>query len=147
MDPLSALSVASSVIQFVQFGGSLVAKSHEIYTSGSLRSNIDYEEATQRLSSLTNGVKSSLNDLEGLGPLSKNSTAIKAICVKCSSLANDLSARVNGLRIDKNQKGRKWKSFRQAIKSVYSKEVVDGLARDLRTCRDELNSHLLLPIE
>jgi hypothetical protein len=147
MDPLSALGVAASVVQFIQFGSSLVSKSHELYTHGGLQSNIDCEEAVQRLIGLTKNVKTSLSDIEGLGRLSENSKVLKTICERCASLADCLLVRLNALRIDDKQKHRKWKSFRQAMKSICSKCVVDSLARKLAECRDEVNSHLLLSIK
>lgn len=147
MDPLSALSLASSVVQFVQFGGSLVSKSRQIYEHGKLQSNIDFEEAVHRLTALTGGVKSSLGDLNDLGQLSRSSKAMKDICERCEKLGDELLVRSNALQLDDKQKHRKWKSFRQAFKSMSSKKAVDQLSQSLRDCREELDSHILLSIK
>jgi hypothetical protein len=44
MDGLSALSVAASVAQFIEFGHSIVSKSNEIYNSahGASIQNVEY---------------------------------------------------------------------------------------------------------
>jgi hypothetical protein len=62
MDGLSALSVAASVAQFLEFGCSLVSKSKEIYPSvdGALPRNISTEDATRRLIELSEVIKSGL---------------------------------------------------------------------------------------
>lgn len=133
-------------VQFIQFGGSLVSKSRQIYAHGGLQSNIDHEEAIRRLNGLSKGVNTSLNNLQSLGRLSENSEVLKAICERCALLGDELMVRLKGLRVDDKQKHPKWKSFRQAIKAIHSKDVVDSLAQNLAKCRDELNSHLLIAI-
>src|SRR6266536_6475334 len=116
MDPLSALSIAASVAQFIQFASSLVSKSHQIYAEGALVDHVECENATKRLVNLTNEVQSSLGDLGSLGKLSEDSEALRTICVRCGKLSEDLISRLSDLRVDR--KHRKWKSFRQALKSV-----------------------------
>lgn len=50
MDPVSALSIAAVVVQFVDFGAKTLSKSHELYRSsrGALNENIETEAATKR---------------------------------------------------------------------------------------------------
>jgi hypothetical protein len=143
MDPLSALGIAAAVAQFVQFGGSLVSKSRQIYTNGAVRDQIECEGATTRLAELTGNIKSSLKDLESLGNPSSDAKALGAICDNCIRLSAELLLRLETLRVDENYRHRKWKSFRQALKSVCFKNGVDSLARELAACGDELNSYLI----
>ena len=146
MDPLSALGVAASVVQFVQFGGSLVSKSRQIYKRGTLLDHVECAAATRRLTELANDVKSSLKDLEKLGNLSSDAEALKFICSRCVKLSEELLSRLERVRVDKKSKSRKWKSFRQALKSICTKDNVDSLARRIADCREELNSHLIVSI-
>ena len=55
LDPLSALSVAASVVQFLDFGNKIVSKGIQAYKSndGALIENAEIEEATQRLAQLS----------------------------------------------------------------------------------------------
>lgn len=55
MDPLSALSVAAAVVQFVDYGTRLVSKTRELYksTQGALTTNIELEAASKRVQYLT----------------------------------------------------------------------------------------------
>jgi hypothetical protein len=145
MDPLSALGLAASVVQFIQFGGSLVSKSHEIYTSsdGKLAANIECETATTRLIGLTNRLKDSLRDAGSKGQ-SADEFAIEAICGDCIEISKELLAQLKKLVLEEKHKWRKWKSFRQALKSVWSKEGIDKIAGRLATFRQELVSHLIV---
>jgi len=55
MDPLAAVSLAGTVIQFLDFAGKIVSKSHELYTvqDGALAGNIELQDATDRLTTLS----------------------------------------------------------------------------------------------
>jgi hypothetical protein len=145
MDPLSALGIAAAVAQFLQFAGSLVSGSQQVYAEGALADHVECEKATRRLESLAKEVQSSLNDLSGLGKLSNDAKALRVICVRCSKLSEDLISRLNELRVD--GKHRRWNSFRQALKSVCTQDKIEDIAAKLASCKDELNSHLIASIK
>jgi hypothetical protein len=147
MDPLSALGVAASIVQFLQFGCCLVSKTRQIHNDGALLDHAECENATKRLLGLTGSVEKSLKEIEQLGTLSPDSSALKNVCSNCIVLSNELLGRFDRLKIDKESKSKKWKSFRHALKSVCSKNVVDGLAERLAKCRDELNTLLIFSIK
>jgi predicted RNase H-like nuclease (RuvC/YqgF family) len=146
MDPLSALGIAASVVQFVQFSGSLVSKSKQIYKHGALLDHVECETATRRLTELSTDVESSLKDLEELGSLSHDAKTLKLICSNCAKLSEELISRLEKIQVNEKSKSRKWKSFRQALKSISTKDAVDSLARRIADCRDELNSHLIVSL-
>jgi hypothetical protein len=64
MDPFSALSIATSVAQFVEFGCSLVSETRQIYKSldGATVSQVETSLAATRLLELSERMKSSLRD-------------------------------------------------------------------------------------
>jgi hypothetical protein len=41
---------------------------------------------------------------------------------------------------------RKWKSLRQAVKSVWCKKGVDEMAQTLKSFRDEIQTHLFMSV-
>jgi hypothetical protein len=141
MDPLSALSIAAAVVQFVQFGCSLVSKAHQFHNSasGTLPEHIECETATARIVELTERIKSSTNKV-GFGPQEK---AIEAICLTCSDVSSELLARLHKLRLQPGIREWKWKSFRQALKTIWLKEDMNILEKRLLTCQRELDSHLI----
>ena len=72
MDPLSALSVAAAVVQFVDYSSRMVSKSREIYKSadGALAENIDLEVASKCLQRLTEPLRGS-QIVDALGEVCK----------------------------------------------------------------------------
>lgn len=146
MDPLSAFGVAASIAQFIQFGGSLVSKSRQIYKQGAILDHVQCGNATRRLEELTDDVKAFLKELQGLGELSADAKALEVICCNCLNLSAELLSRLDKIRLDEGSKSRKWKSFRQALKSVCTKDAVDSLAKRIAESREELNSHLIVSI-
>lgn len=144
MDPLSALSIAASVVQFVQFGASLVSKTHEIYTSneGKLSANVRAEVATKRLVDLVDKLRDPL--VSGSSERSIESQELELICNKCVAISNELLGRLDKLRVQDRENHRKWKSFRQALKSVWSKDGIEAIRKQLAACKDELGMHLIV---
>jgi hypothetical protein len=143
MDPLSALGVAASVAQFVQFGASLVSKSRQIYRQGALLDHIECGHATRRLTEVANDVKKSLKDLEYLGEPSSDAKELERICRNCVKPSEELLFRLEKVRLNEKNTFRKWKSLRQALKTVCMKDGVDSLSRRIADCRNELNTHLI----
>jgi hypothetical protein len=80
MDPVSALSVASALVQFIQVGSSLASQASRIYRSsdGALLENIECESESQRLKELCERIKSSSGE------------ALKQVCEGCFEVAEEL---------------------------------------------------------
>lgn len=64
MDPFSALTIATSVVQFIDFGCSLVSETRQIYKSlhGATVSQVETTFAARRTLELSERMKSSLRD-------------------------------------------------------------------------------------
>jgi hypothetical protein len=130
-----------------KFGSNLVSKTRQIYSQGALSDHVECESATRRLVELTKQITNSLTDLGSLGALSLDSQALQKICENCVELSNELLSRRADLHVDETHKARKWKSFRQALKTVWSKKNIDDISGRLRACKDELNLHLIMVIK
>ncbi|KAF4633368.1 hypothetical protein G7Y89_g4751 [Cudoniella acicularis] len=179
MDPLSALSVAGNIIQFIQFGLQVLSKGQEICGSSSgllaeeseigavsqdvktisrsiklslnirqneivedlVNKNIDVVSASQELEHLTKELKLSLNGQQSLC-VNEDEQALNTICDSCVNIANELSEYLEKLKV-KGQKYRRWKSFRQALKTVWRKEDIDNLVKRLSLLRGQLELHIL----
>jgi hypothetical protein len=152
MDPLSALGVAASVVQFVDFAGKIVFKARDIYKSsqGSLQENDQTETVTKRLqemaNQLNNAVHQSKAHLAAGGPSNEPlsfAVRISDVCKECIEVSKELLSKLGNLKVPKDSQHRRWKSFRQALKSVCSKHEVEALAKRLRCLKDEINSYIL----
>jgi hypothetical protein len=150
MDPLSALSVASSIVQFIEFGNKLVGKGFQIYKSadGALAENVDKEVVVHDLIHLNERLETSIlrKAPEKLNNESENHalSALYALCSRCRILGEELLAHLRALRVE--GRNRKWRSFRQALKSVLAEEAIDEIGKRLATFRDELEFHVLVDL-
>jgi hypothetical protein len=149
MDGLSALSVAASVAQFIEFGCSLVSKSHQIYksTRGLSVQHAETENATNRLLELNTRLTISLDiDAQSGSYGPRDSTSIREICRGCVDVSGELLKKLDKLRLSDDKRNRHWKSFRQALKSVWSKGAIDEIAKRLQSYKAELDAHILVSL-
>jgi hypothetical protein len=111
MDPLAALAVTSSLIQFVQFGSDLLSTSHKLYRSanGVLTSNIDVEIITDDLRSLAQSLKRKLPanrqpDTHAYKP-SEDDEALSIMCTRCVEIADELIIRLEKVKLKRKRVG------------------------------------------
>ncbi len=149
MDGLSALSVAASVEQFLELSCSLVSKSKEIYQSvdGALPRNISTEDATRRLIELSEVIKSGLVlDSQQPDLASKVDDPLRSICDGCIATLEILLSRLEKLKVQNGQGMRRFKSVRQALKSIWSQKSLDELAERIQYFRREMDAHILVSL-
>lgn len=143
MDPLTAISVASAVVQFVDFGTKLVSKGKEYYRSaeGVLADHAEQSAVSSKLSELTNRLSKSIS-LHGSGrKLSHAEAALLEVTEDCMRTSDDFIIALDGLKVAGPH--RKWKSFRQALKSVWKKEGLQATEAKLDRLRQQVIIHLL----
>jgi hypothetical protein len=153
LDPLSALSVAACVVQFVDFAAKIVSKGRDIYSSpdGVLEENSFAETVTIRLKEKANTVETSLRSADTITIRSMKARSIaeardeqlKVITKDCSELCQALLDKLAGLKVPKGSEHRRWKSFRQALKTVWSKQEIENIAGKLKALRSELDSEVM----
>lgn len=107
MDPITALSVASSIITFVDFGGKLLSDTRKLYKSanGILSSMIDIETLAFDLTTITQGLKRQLPQQRLL--FSSNSHREKSeddevldnLCERCVQIGEELKQRLDRLNV------------------------------------------------
>lgn len=116
LNPLSALSLAASIIQFVDFTSQIVSKGKQICRSydGTSDENTQYETVANRLRTLTQSMQDSLRANLSLGhnmELQQQSLALQEICVQCTDVAGELLTHLRELKLPAGFKHRKWKAF------------------------------------
>lgn len=147
MDPFSAVSVASSIVQLIDFGGKLVDKGLRIYNSadGSLVEHVNKEAAIQHLVYLTTKLQDSAPTILSDDTTSQvENHALHALCAKCRIVGEELLDCLRAVRVD--GKNRKWKSFRQALRSVSTEETITSIETRLAALKDELEFHVLVDL-
>jgi len=147
MDPITALGVAGSIVQLVDFGIKVVSKGNKIYHSGdgSTAENHDLENVANDLVLIHTRLRQSLHPFGAPGPLSEDEQALADLGAASSNVARALLEQLNKAKAQ--GRFRRWKSLRQALKSVSSKSVVDGLAKRLVVLRDQFNLRVLIGLK
>jgi hypothetical protein len=151
MDPLSALSVAANVVQFVGYGINIVSKGNQLYKSsdGALGENVQLETASIRLQKLTRTLQGSLNQARRgvqTASLAETDQELEKICDACVAVSKELVDKLEKLKVPEGHPHKKWKSFRQALKSVWSKEKVEETTERLAGLRVELDTHVIMSL-
>ncbi|KAF7536583.1 hypothetical protein G7054_g4457 [Neopestalotiopsis clavispora] len=147
MDPLSILSLTSGVIQLIDFSSKLVSKGHKIHnsTNGLLIDFADLSTAAAHLLELNEQLKYSVPG----GSRTRQPDPVHAklfeVCDSCTSVAKELIAAIDQLRV----RGRrtKWKSVRQAFKSIYGQHVINEMKERLESHRKVLDTCLLIALK
>ena len=146
MEPLTALGLAGNVIQFIDFSSQLVSKGHKIYRSldGTLDENIDAEIVATNLSQSNAKLQKSLSQGGISTATSADDKALVNLCQRCSDVASELLLRLDKLKV--SGKHRKWKSARQALKTVIGKEELEQISNRLSLYRNEITLHIAVSL-
>ena len=143
MDPLSGISLAGNILQFLDFATNIISQGHEIYRSsdGAGERNLEIEAAAKRLFELN-------KYLPGTVPHRANGNAfdhgLMGVANSCSAVAKELLEVLEKLKVE--GKHRKWKSLQQAFKTIWTQDKVDKLVQRMAQYRQEMLLQLLVPM-
>ena len=139
MEPLVAIGLVGNIVQFVDFTSKLITKTAEGYRSadGALVDNARLEAATNDLLALNDQID--CNATTG-----STDPALLSLCSSCNDVAKELLAALSKLKAEGGKS--KWKSFRKALRSVWSKEKVLEIERQLSNFRDEINLRIVVDL-
>ncbi|ORY09742.1 hypothetical protein BCR34DRAFT_602605 [Clohesyomyces aquaticus] len=133
MEPLSALGIATGVIQFVDFTGNLISHSVKIYRARTKAGDHDndshhLETITEDLvthnAALADSIRAQRNPQSSI--LASTDEDILRICIECEQIAAKLLVALRKLR---SQKVTLWTSFLDALRTIWSEGDVRALAR------------------
>lgn len=146
MDPFSALGLAGNIVQFLDFGCKLFSKAKDIHRNGSIAEHTDMLAVTDDLRRYTMKLHKGLRPTGTLQlALSEDDTAFLDICDGCLKVAEELEQVVKTLQLPGRPS--KWKSFRQALKSVCGKERLTELKTRLDLYNEQVNRRLLASVQ
>ena len=132
----SAISLASSIIQFIDFACELIADARSIHDSAkglSARSS-DVELVTLDLRQLSAKFMNDANVLQ----LQSDELPLQKLAGTASSISSELLREIDGLKVQIGAH-RKWRSFQQAWKAVMKKDRVQNLETRLNMLRNEIH--------
>ena len=143
LDPFSALSLASNIVQFVDFSSKLISNSREIYSSrtGSTAKHKELESLYLDLHQLSQKVNASSQSANGNTGRSPEEAALEKVAGLCMETADELLSTIRRLKSPTTGSYQKWRSFHQALKSIWNQERIDALRRKLDSISGQLNTH------
>ncbi|KAJ4422113.1 hypothetical protein N0V82_003196 [Gnomoniopsis sp. IMI 355080] len=132
MDPFSSLSIATSVLQFLDFTAKLLSSSNEIFRSahGSSSKALALESSCSAMKALSAKLGSSTSAPAGgeLGAKMRN------LANDCKSDCDALVVILQKLKVE-CQKNRRWESLKAAIKTVWGASEIRELERRIDKSR------------
>lgn len=143
MDPLSALSVAGTVIQFVDFSSKLISTSHELQSTSQLDVHTQAAIAANDVLDYSTKLRQPLC-LAGVSrQLTEDEVALDALCQGCIELANSFLERLNKLRIPEGDRKYVWPSLMVALRSMWKRAELVDIEKKLTKYRCEIDSRVL----
>ena len=136
MDPITAISFASSILTFVDFGLKIVTGTLEVVKSGTLVHN-------SNIAIVINDFHAVVSSL-GRHPLgtSAHELALKELATKCQQVSQKLIELLDTLKTSPN--GSTWQGMKITLRSMRKKGEVANLESQLDKYRSEIMTRLLL---
>jgi Fungal N-terminal domain of STAND proteins len=144
LDPLTAFSVAGTVVQFVDYTSKVFAKSSEIYksTRGATQINEELQELATDLIDLTTKLSRPLLHEGPPNSPSEEEQRLEQLCIACSKIAADMITRLDNLKPPRTRK--RWRSFQQAIKMAWTEDEMNELTVRLSGFKEAIQMHILV---
>src|SRR5690242_3178890 len=142
MDPLTAVSLVGTILQFIDFGVKLFSEGKELYhsTTGALEDNIRITDVTSDLRDLCIPLqRASLpyyNGARGIAQVHQN--ALQKLATSCIQVADKLMPILEGLQIPLNTTHKTWHVIRQSIRGAMRKEEITQLRSTLTMLQQQL---------
>jgi hypothetical protein len=145
LSPLDALSLAGTIVQFVDFSHKILSRSQELYKSqkGALSVNEELELVTSDLFRLSEKLPAPISTAKGSDETEEERT-IRRLAVACSEISVEIATKLNGLKVKTGSQRKIWRNFKQALKSVWTEDEMNKLVERLSRLRDELQIHVIV---
>lgn len=142
MDPLSALSIAASVVQFLDFGAKLVGTGLETYRTveGATKDNLETEYLVGYAKDLSAGLASA-QKLNRSKSLSHDEEKLLELARRSHVLADELVSLLVSLRSHGNHGS--WAAVQQAVRVKWSESKIASLRTRLDAVKTEMSLQLL----
>jgi hypothetical protein len=142
MDPMTAIGLADSIVQFVSFSHEFVSLGKEIYKSsaGAREQSIELDTMIQDLSAIHKSLLQSWSTDPANRSNQENNIA--SLVTQCEPVYKELQGVLAGLQVQGDDR-RKWKSFCKALKSVWKEDQISSLEKRLQRLQQQIDSHLI----
>jgi hypothetical protein len=145
MDPLTALSTAGTVEQFIDFALKILTTGHQLYKlpTGSLPVHEELKLVARDLSTLTTKLNVPTRS-RGAADYSQDDAVLQDLCEKCETIAQDLMEHLKSVK--RQEKKGALKNFRLTLKVTWDQKDLDSLIQELQLLRKSLERWFLVDI-
>jgi hypothetical protein len=146
LDPLSAISLAGNIVQFVDFASKIVSKGNQIRSNSATTENLELEGTTEKLLGIVSRLKEQAEIVPKSGCLTEDDQMLEDLTSNCIGVGKVLLDRLQELKVPAGAKHRKWKSLRQGLRTVRDKNL-EAFAAKLAEFRSQLEVGILLKLK
>ena len=141
LDPLTAVGLASAIVQLVDFSSELVSETKELYhsTEGNSAQNEELQSVTEDLKELCKTLSSAQRRAPSVEP-STDELALLELSGSCKVVADELIAVLEKLRVKSAHE--KWGSFKTALRGAMKKERIENIRARLDRIQSQLQIRL-----
>ncbi|KAE9370522.1 hypothetical protein N431DRAFT_492596 [Stipitochalara longipes BDJ] len=144
MDSLTALSIAGTLIQFLDFALKILTTSHQLYKipSGSLSAHEELKCVGRDFSGLAKRLNHARRSL--VSELAQYEPALEDLCIRCEIVVQELTEHLGTLKTE--GKKQPLKIFRASFKATWDQERLDVLVQKLQSLSKSLEEWFLVDI-
>lgn len=143
LEPFTALSLAASVVQFVDFGSKLLIEGYGVYQSadGASRKHREIEHLTSDLKVLSGRLAATYSS--GTATLSADEVALQELGGQSRDLAQELLDLLEDLKVKTTGVLRSWDTVKQTFRKVGKADKIEKMQKRLDRIRSQVNTLLL----
>ena len=150
MEALTAVGLASNVVQFISFARELVSTTGRISKSadGALIEDLEITATARSLQDMCRDLQAP-NLGYGSPKTSKEDNQLVKLCERCQTIAQLLLETIDSLQVKTKINGRtakKWASFRQAFNSILAADEIAELESRLDRYQKAIDTTLLMSL-
>ena len=135
LDPVAAIGLAGNIVQFVDFSWKLIDEARDLYGSSSGASQ--EHDLLELIFSDLNTLNDKLTAPTALGAIPES---LRNLASQCKDFVEQLFRILKDLKVKGDN--RKWKSFLQALRTIWKKEQIEQLVKQLERLRDAMQFRL-----
>jgi hypothetical protein len=138
MDPLTALSIAGTIVHFLDFALKILITGHQLYksSSGSIPAHEELKLVARDISELVTKL-----DFPARTGGAHDDAVLEDLCAKCESIAQELMDHLKMLK--RHEKKGPMKSFRLSLKVTWDQKDLDCLIQRLQLLGKSLDRWFL----
>jgi hypothetical protein len=141
MEAVVAFGLAANILQFVEFTGQLISSAQELSRQGAKTKYLELESVAKELRRLADGIGPlpAKSDMKSGQPEAPD--ALQRLASRCIEITNELLAVLDSLKLHKGST--KWKSFRQALNSVWKTNQIKDLEDRMERISQALHKEIM----